>query len=92
MFSTCKSVNDNFNKRSFFMEQSVPVSSNTFWGNPFLGPPFLKKGPRKLQKGANFFFFHSCIGYSSYNIQYKFIIKHKSKKKKPSLANFLNKP
>ena len=55
MFSTCKSVNDNFNKRSFFMEQSVPVSSNTFWGNPFLGPPFLKKGPRKLQKGANFF-------------------------------------
>ena len=85
MFSTCKSVNDNFNKRSFFMEQSVPVSSNTFWGNPFLGPPFLKKGPRKLQKGANFFFFHSCIEYSSYNIQYKFIIKHKSKKKKKTL-------
>ena len=30
------------------MEQSVPISSNTFWG-----PPFLKKGPLKLQKGAH---------------------------------------
>ena len=32
------------------MEQSAPISSNTFWGPP---PPFLKKGPLKLQKGAN---------------------------------------
>ena len=32
------------------MEQSVPISSNTFWGTPFLGPPFLKKGPLKLQR------------------------------------------
>ena len=30
------------------MEQSVPISSNAFWG-----PPFLKKGPLKLQKGAH---------------------------------------
>ena len=35
------------------MEQSVPISSNTFWGTPFQGPPFLKKGPLKLQKGAD---------------------------------------
>ena len=30
------------------MEQSVPTSSNTFGG-----PPFLKKGPLKLQKEAH---------------------------------------
>ena len=30
------------------MEQSVQISSNTFWGTPFL-----KKGPLKLQKGAH---------------------------------------
>ena len=46
---TCKSVNyDDFNKRSFLMEQSVQISSNTFGG-----PPFLKKAPLKLQKGAH---------------------------------------
>ena len=33
------------------MEQSAPISSNTFWGPP--PPPFLKKGPLKLQKGAH---------------------------------------
>ena len=32
--------------------QSVPISSNIFWRNPFLGPPFLKKGSLKLKKGA----------------------------------------
>ena len=32
----------------FLMEQSVPTSSNTFRGTPFL-----KKGPLKLQKGAH---------------------------------------
>ena len=46
---TCKSVNyDDFNKRSFLMEQSVQISSNTFGG-----PPFLKKATLKLQKGAH---------------------------------------
>ena len=35
------------------MEQSVPISSNNFWGTPFLGPPFFKKGPLKLQEGAH---------------------------------------
>ena len=34
-------------KVRFLMEQSVSISSNTFWG-----PNFLKKGPLKLQKGA----------------------------------------
>ena len=36
------------------MEQSVPISSNTFLGDPLSKtPPFLKKGPPKLQKGAH---------------------------------------
>ena len=35
------------------MVKSVPISSNTFCGIPFLGPPFLKKAPLKLQKGAH---------------------------------------
>ena len=45
----------------FLMEQFVSRSLNTFWGSPFLGPHFLKKGPLKLQKGpiwpslANFY-------------------------------------
>ena len=50
MFSTCKSVNyDDFNKRSFLMEQSVQISSNTFWGTPFL-----EKGPPKITEGGPF--------------------------------------
>ena len=35
------------------MEQSVPISSNTFWGPPFLDPLSRKKGPLKLQKEAH---------------------------------------
>ena len=31
------------------MEQSVPTSSNTFWGTPFL-----KKGPPKITEGSPF--------------------------------------
>ena len=50
MFSTCKSVNyDDFNKRSFLMEQSVQISSNTFWGTPFL-----EKGLPKITEGGPF--------------------------------------
>ena len=50
MFSTWKSVNyDDFNKRSFLMEQSVQISSNTFWGTPFL-----EKGPPKITEGGPF--------------------------------------
>ena len=33
----------------FLMEQSVPTSSNTFWGTPFL-----KKGPPKITEGSPF--------------------------------------
>ena len=32
------------------MEQSVPISPNT----PFLGPPFLKKGPLKITERGPF--------------------------------------
>ena len=35
------------------MEQSVPISSNTFWGTTILGPPIFKNGSLKLQKGAH---------------------------------------
>ena len=35
------------------MEQSVPIGSNILGGTPFLGAPFLKKGPLNLQKGAH---------------------------------------
>ena len=31
------------------MEQSVPISSNTFWGTPFL-----EKGPPKITEGGPF--------------------------------------
>ena len=30
------------------MEQSAPISSNTFWG-----PPFLEKRPPKITEGAH---------------------------------------
>ena len=33
----------------FLMEQSVPTSSNTFWGTPFL-----EKGPLKITEGGPF--------------------------------------
>ena len=36
----------------------------------------------RLSLESFFFFFHSFIGYSSCNIQYKFIIQHSKKKKK----------
>ena len=38
---------------NFLMEQSVPISSNTFW-TPFLGPPFFEKGPPKITEGGPF--------------------------------------
>ena len=37
---------------------------------------------QKLLAVHHGFFFHSFIGYSSCNIQYKFIIQHKKKKEK----------
>ena len=92
MFSTCKSVNDNFNKRSFSHGTVCTSKFKYLLGEPLSWTPFLEKGRPKITEGGQFFFFHSFIGYSSYNIQYKFIIQHKSKKKKPSLANFFNKP
>ena len=33
----------------FLMEQSVPISSNTFWGTPFL-----EEGPPKITEGGPF--------------------------------------
>ena len=35
------------------MEQSVPTSSNSFEGPPFLDP-FLEKGPPKITEGGPF--------------------------------------
>ena len=32
----------------FLMEQSVPISSNMFWGNPFF-----EKGPPKITEGGS---------------------------------------
>ena len=82
MFSTCKPVNDNFNKRSF---SHGTVCTNKFkylLGEPLSRTPLLEKGPPKITERGQFFSFHSFIGYSSYHLQYKFIIQHKSKKKK----------
>ena len=37
------------------MVHSVTISSNTFWGTPFQGPPFLEKaGPSKITEGGPF--------------------------------------
>ena len=54
MFSTCKSVNDNFNKRSF---SHGTVCNNKFkylLGDPLSRTPFLEKGPPKITEGSRF--------------------------------------
>ena len=40
---------------NFLIEQPVPISSNTFLGDPLSKtPPFLKKGPPKITEGGTF--------------------------------------
>ena len=55
MFSTCKSVNDDFNKTSFSHDHET-VCTNKFiyiLGDPLSLTPCLEKGPLKLKKGAH---------------------------------------
>ena len=54
MFQSVKLIIISFH--NFLMEQSVPISSNTFLGDPLskTPPPFLKKGPPKITEGGTF--------------------------------------
>ena len=53
MFQSVKLIIISFH--NFLMEQSVPISSNTFLGDPLSKiPPFLKKGPPKITEGGTF--------------------------------------
>ena len=54
MFQSVKLIIISFH--NFLMEQSVPISSNTFLGDPLskTPPPFFKKGPPKITEGGTF--------------------------------------
>ena len=53
MFSTFKSVNDNFNKRSFSQGTVCINKFKYLLGDPLSWTPFLEKGPPKITEGAH---------------------------------------
>ena len=53
MFSTFKSVNDKFNKRSFSQGTVCINKFKYLLGDPLSWTPFLEKGPPKITEGAH---------------------------------------
>ena len=54
MFSTCKSVNDDFNKTSFSRETVFTNKFKYILGDPLSWTPCLEKGPPEIKEGGPF--------------------------------------